>query len=96
MSCTGLRGPATYLYDDAEIKRMLKEAVSLAERYGARKVSEAALEGRADAVVQYARQKGFDHIVTGTSDKRGLCRLALGSVAAGIASKAHCTVTIAR
>ena len=33
----GLRGPATYLHDGAEIKRMLEDAASLAERYGARR-----------------------------------------------------------
>ena len=50
----------------------------------------------AAAVVQYAEENGFDHIVVGTGDKRGLSRLVLGSVAADIAARAHCTVTIAR
>ena len=94
----GLRGPAIYLHDDADIKKVLDNAASLARKHGANKMSETELKGReiSTAVVQYAEQNGFDHIVTGTGDKRGLSRLALGSVAADIASRAHCTVTVAR
>jgi nucleotide-binding universal stress UspA family protein len=36
------------------------------------------------------------HIVMGTGDKRGISRLVLGSVAADVAGRAHCSVTIAR
>ena len=94
----GLRGPAIYLHDDADIKKILDNAASLARKHGANKMSETELKGReiSTAVVQYAEQNGFDHIVTGTGDKRGLSRLALGSVAADIAGRAHCTVTVAR
>ena len=94
----GLRGPVIYLHDDADIKKILDNAASLARKHGANKMSETELKGReiSTAVVQYAEQNGFDHIVTGTGDKRGLSRLALGSVAADIAGRAHCTVTVAR
>lgn len=94
----GLRGPAIYLHDDADIKKILDSAAALARKHGANKMSETELKGReiSTAVVQYAEQNGFDHIVTGTGDKRGLSRLALGSVAADIAGRAHCTVTVAR
>ena len=44
----------------------------------------------------YANREGFDHIVTGTGDPRGVKRLVLGSVAASIAAAADCPVTIAR
>ena len=50
----------------------------------------------AAAIVQYAETNGFTHIVTGTGDKHGVSRLMLGSVAADVAHRAHCTVTIAR
>lgn len=94
----GLRGPPIFSHDDASIKKTLDNAASLARQHGAKNTSETELKGReiSTAVVQYAEQNGFDHIVTGTGDRRGLSRLALGSVAADIAGKAHCTVTIAR
>jgi nucleotide-binding universal stress UspA family protein len=94
----GLRGPPIYMHEDANIKKTLDNAASLARQHGVKNSSEAELKGReiSTAVVQYAEQNGFDHIVTGTGDKRGLSRLALGSVAADIAGKAHCSVTIAR
>ena len=44
----------------------------------------------------YAHENGFDHIVMGTGDKRGLKRLMMGSVATDVAAKAHCSVTVAR
>ena len=50
----------------------------------------------AAAIVQYAEENGFDHIVLGTGDKRGVSRLVLGSVAADVAGRAHCSVTVAR
>ena len=50
----------------------------------------------APAITAYAEQNGYTHIVMGTGDKRGLQRLVLGSVASEVASRAHCTVTIAR
>ena len=94
----GLRGPQIYTHDAAEIKKTLDSAASLAHQRGARNTSEIELKGReiSTAVIQYAEQNEFDHIVVGTGDKRGLSRLVLGSVAAEIAGRAHCTVTVAR
>jgi nucleotide-binding universal stress UspA family protein len=94
----GLRGPQIYMHEDADVKKTLDNAASLARQHGVKNSSKAELKGReiSTAVVQYAEQNGFDHIVTGTGDRRGLSRLALGSVAADIAGKAHCTVTVAR
>lgn len=94
----GARGPLIYTMEDSEVKRVLDSAAAAAKKAGAKKVQEVALRSRdaAAAVVQYAEENGFDHIVTGTGDKHGVSRLVLGSVAADIASRAHCTVTIAR
>lgn len=50
----------------------------------------------ASGIVGYAEAHQIDHIVMGTGDKRGLSRLVLGSVAADVAARAHCSVTIAR
>jgi nucleotide-binding universal stress UspA family protein len=94
----GLRGPQIYMHDDADIKKTLDNAASLAHQRGAKDTSKIELKGReiSTAVIQYAEQNEFDHIVVGTGDKRGLSRLVLGSVAAEIAGRAHCTVTVAR
>ena len=82
----GLRGPPIYLHDDLDVRKMLDNAAALARQHGGKDLAEAELKD----------QNGFDQIVTGTGDKRGLSRLALGSVAADIAGRAHCTVTVAR
>ena len=94
----GLRSPPIYMYDDASIKKILDNAASLARQHGVKNTLETELNGReiSTAVIQYAEQNGFDHIVVGTGDKRGLSRLVLGSVAADIAGRAHCTVTVSR
>lgn len=94
----GLRGPPIYLHDDADIRKMLADAHALAQQHGAKKVSELELRGReiATAIIQYAEQNGFDHIVAGAGHRRGLSRLAMGSVAEDLVQRAHCSVTIAR
>lgn len=94
----GVRGPLIYSWDDAKVKTVLDTAAALARKSGAGKVEELALRSReaAAAIVQYAEENGFDHIVVGTGDKRGVSRLVLGSVALDVASRAHCSVTVAR
>jgi nucleotide-binding universal stress UspA family protein len=94
----GVRGPLIYSWDDAEVKQILDGAASAARKAGATQVDELALRSReaASAIVQYAEENGYDHIVIGTGDKRGISRLVLGSVAADVAGRAHCSVTVAR
>ncbi|MCB1380346.1 MAG: universal stress protein [Alphaproteobacteria bacterium] len=94
----GARGPLIYSWDDAEVKKILDGAAAIARKAGASKVEEVALRSReaAAAIVQYAEENGFDHIVVGTGDKRGVSRLVLGSVAADVSGRAHCSVTVAR
>jgi nucleotide-binding universal stress UspA family protein len=50
----------------------------------------------ASSIVHYAETNGYDHIVMGTGDKRGMSRLMLGSVAADVSGRAHVSVTVAR
>ncbi|NLP62742.1 universal stress protein [Paraburkholderia sacchari] len=50
----------------------------------------------AAAIVNYAKDKGFDHIVMGTGVTSQLERIFLGSVATDVVSQAHCPVTIVR
>ena len=73
-------------------------AAKLARSLGATQADEVALRSREAAVgiVQYAEENGFDHIVVGTGDKRGMSRLMLGSVAADVSSRAHRAVIVAR
>ena len=94
----GVRGPLIYSWEDDEVKKLLDAAAAAARKAGAGKVEELALRSReaAAAIVQYAEENGFDHIVVGTGDKRGVSRLVLGSVAADVAGRAHCSVTVAR
>jgi nucleotide-binding universal stress UspA family protein len=93
----GLRAPLLSSLDDAEATRIVDEAAAKARKAGATKVAQGILLNReaAAAIVRYAEGKGVDYIVTGTGDKHGVSRLMLGSVAADVASRAHCGVTIA-
>jgi nucleotide-binding universal stress UspA family protein len=94
----GARGPLIYTWEDADVKKVLDAAAATARKAGAKQVEELTLRSReaASAIVQYAEENGFDHIVVGTGDKRGVSRLVLGSVAADVAGRAHCSVTVAR
>ena len=94
----GVRGPLIYNWEDAEVKSILDAAAKTARKAGASQVDELALRSReaASAIVQYAEENGYGHIVVGTGDKRGVSRLVLGSVAADVASRAHCSVSVAR
>ena len=94
----GSRGPLIYTLEDDQVKKILDAAAAVARKAGAGHVEELALRSReaAAALVQYAEENGFDHIVVGTGDKRGVSRLMLGSVAADVAGRAHCSVTVAR
>lgn len=93
----GLRGPPIYLHDDKVVERTLAEAASLASKHGAKQIAKVVLNSRdiATAIIQYAEQNGFDHIIAGAGHHRGLSRLILGSVASDIVARAHCSVTIA-
>jgi nucleotide-binding universal stress UspA family protein len=94
----GTRGPLIYSWEDDQVKGILDKAAAQAKQAGAAKVEELALRSReaAAAIVQYAEENGYDHIVVGTGDKRGVSRLVLGSVAADVSGRAHCSVTVAR
>ena len=94
----GGRGPMINHWTDADVETILKDAVALAAKHGAAKAETVTIRSReaAGGVVGYAETNGFDHIVMGTGDKRGISRLVLGSVAGEVAGRAHCTVTVAR
>lgn len=94
----GGRGPLIHHWTDAEAQNILDGAYATAKAHGLTPTGTATIIDReaANGIVAYAGMNKVDHIVIGTGDKRGLSRLMLGSVAADVASRAHCTVTIAR
>ncbi|MFM7444672.1 MAG: universal stress protein [Tabrizicola sp.] len=94
----GVRGPTISHWRPEEIQKVLSEAEGLAKAEGAADVGVVEVVAReaAPAIIAYAEQNGYTHIVMGTGDKRGLQRLVLGSVASEVATRAHRTVTIAR
>ena len=94
----GVRGPTISHWKTEEVTALLANAEAVARSEGATDVGTIEVIAReaAPAIIAYAEQNGYSHIVMGTGDKRGLTRLVLGSVAAEVASRAHCTVTVAR
>jgi nucleotide-binding universal stress UspA family protein len=94
----GARGPLINQWTDEEAEAVLKKAEAQAKASGVADPGVVAVIARsaAPAIIAYAEEIGADHIVMGTGDKRGVKRLVLGSVAAEVAGKAGCTVTVAR
>lgn len=94
----GARGPTINHWKPEEAAALMSAAEAKGRAAGLADVGTVELVARdaAPAIVAYADQNGYDHIVMGTGDKRGVKRLLLGSVAAEVAGQAHCTVTVAR
>lgn len=94
----GLRGPHIYSRDESAVEDILNTSHKLASDHGAKKISKMELKGReiATSIVIYAENNEVDHIFTGIGERHGLSHLLHHSVAAEIAARAHCTVTIAR
>lgn len=94
----GARGPVINHWTDAELAAKFDRAEKLATGTGLAEVKRVDIISReaAAGIVHYAENNGYDEIVVGTGDKRGLSRLMLGSVAADVMARAHCTVTVAR
>lgn len=94
----GGRGPLINHWSDEEVAKILADAAAEAKLAGITSVHTAEVVDReaASGIVGYAETHQIDHIVMGTGDKRGLSRLVLGSVAADVAGRAHCSVTVAR
>jgi nucleotide-binding universal stress UspA family protein len=87
-----------YCWDAAEADKVAEEARSVALGAGAPQAELVVARARdpAGAVIHYAHEHGFDHIVTATGEKGAMAKLVLGSVSHAIVSKAHCPVTVAR
>ena len=83
---------------DAQAHRVLAAAEAKARGAGLSGVECVTTQGNniAAAIISYAEQNGFDHIVTGSVGRTGVARLLLGSVAGDVVAKAHCPVTVVR
>lgn len=83
---------------DAQINKVLADAAAVAKGSGLADGSYVVAEGAdiAAAIVNYASENGFDHIVVGSAHRGKPARLFLGSVAADVVKLASCAVTIAR
>lgn len=94
----GPKGPLGYQRGDAEVAKILGEAAVAAREAGASecRTVDARSRDAARAILEYAEEAGVDHITVGTGDRSVVSRLMLGSVSREVASKAHCSVTIAR
>lgn len=94
----GGRGPLIHHWTDADAQKILDAAEATAQAHGQKLAHKAVVIDReaASGIVGYAEMHHIDHIVMGTGDKHGFSRLMLGSVAADVAARAHCTVTVAR
>jgi len=94
----GPRGPMIQHWSDQEIAGIFDHAASIARENGVAEPKQVSLVSReaAAGIVAYAEDNGYDQIVVGTGNKRGLSRLMIGSVAADVVARAHVTVTVAR
>jgi len=89
------RGGSYNLWTDEKLKEVVERAAATAKKAGVpdAETVEAFGTDPAAVIVDYADKNGFDHVVVG-SPRVGIARLVLGSVAAEVATKAHCAVTV--
>ncbi|WGV16237.1 universal stress protein [Fuscovulum ytuae] len=92
------RSPRINHWTEDQVAAILGQAAALARSLGHADPAIVPVTARevAPAIVQLAEDAGFDCIVMGTGDKRGLSRLVLGSVAADVSGRAPCSVMVAR
>jgi len=82
----------------SEGRKIVSQAVKVAEENGVDATGELIEKnlGPVWALTEYAEEKGFDLIVTGTRGQTALKKALLGSVANGIAHYAPCSVLVTR
>ena len=80
------------------VDKHLATALNIALKAGVTQVAcvRAGGDDIAAAIVGYAENNSYHHIVAGSAGRTGAARLLIGSVAADIVTKAHCPVTVVR
>ncbi len=83
---------------DEQIYRELHSARVKALKAGLSDVTCVKAAGRniAAAIIDYAEEGKYTHIITGSTGRTGVSRMLLGSVASEVVGKAHCPVTVVR
>jgi nucleotide-binding universal stress UspA family protein len=83
---------------DAQLSKVLADATAIARRSGLSDFDCVVASGTniAAAIVNYAQEKGFDHIVVGSSRPSGSFGATHGSIAAEVVKNAKCPVTVVR
>ena len=91
------RGASHLLWTEEQLDQILASAKAKAKAGASVEAVTVKATGRdpTAVIVDYAAKNGFDHVVVGPP-RTGISRLVLGSVAAAVAAKAHCPVTMAR
>lgn len=88
----------TQLFDAGEqlIARELGEAMAAAKKANLSNVSSVTVTGRdiAAAIVGYAQENGYDHIVMGSTGHSSLGRLLIGSIVDDVLDRPHPPVTV--
>ena len=93
----------THYWDDnlfaageQQVALELKVAVEAARRAGLEDATAVTVAGRdiASAIIGYAQEQGFDHVVMGTTGHSALGHLLAGSVVSDVLRKPHPPVTV--
>ena len=92
-----VRAGSYTLWADDKLRKVVDRAADVAKTAGFPSADTVPAIGRdpAAVIVDYAEKNGFDHFIVG-NPRIGVARLILGSVAAEVGAKAHCSVTITR
>lgn len=77
-------------------EEVLAEAFEIAAEYDREIESETTTGRAASRIVEFADERGVDHIVVGSHGRRGINRFLLGSVAESVVRRSPCPVTVIR
>jgi nucleotide-binding universal stress UspA family protein len=83
------------LWTDDKLRKVVDRAAAKTAGFPGADTVPAIGRDRAAVIVDYAEKNGVDHFIVG-NPRIGVARLVLGSVAAEVGAKAHCSVTITR
>lgn len=92
------RSAPVHLLGEDKARALLEDARAEARAAGIAEPRLTAAAGHdvAQAILDYACERGVDHIVVGTGEKGVATRLVLGSVSHDLVVRAPCSVTVAR
>ena len=86
------------VFDELEVQadQLLDEAVSVAKAHDRELTTARELGRPARAILDYADENEFDHIVIGSHGRTGVSRILLGSIAETVVRRASVPVTVVR